>query len=105
MSAFDYLMQDDIQIRRLKGTNSSGTKTYDPPRGQDPGVITGRMEFQRKTITKADGQEYVSEAVLRTSSPIFTGDLVTYGGREWAVQAVSDKLGLFGGVDHREARL
>lgn len=105
MSAFDYLMQDDIQIRRLKGTNSSGTKTYDPPRGQDPGVIKGRMEFQRKTITKADGQEYVSEAVLRTSSPIFTGDLVTYGGREWAVQAVSDKLGLFGGVDHREARL
>lgn len=105
MSAFDYLMQDDIPIRRLTGTSSSGTKTYSPPRNQSPAIIKGRLEFQRKTITKADGQEYVSEAVLRTPTPIATGDLIIHDNREWAVEAVSDKLGLFGGVDHREARL
>lgn len=105
MSIFDYLMQDSIRIRRLNGTNSSGTKTYDPPRGQDPAVIKGRLAYHRKTITKADGQEYVSEAVLLTSAPIATGDLVIHDGREWVVQALSDKMGLFGGLDHREARL
>lgn len=105
MSAFDYLFTDDIQIRRLTGTNASGTKTYAPPRGQDPAIIKGRLEFSRKLIVKADGEQAVSEAVLYTDAALSPGDLVIYQGREWPVLAVPDKRSLFGGVDHQEVRL
>lgn len=105
MSAFDYLFTDDIPIRRLMGTSSSGTKTYDPPRGQNPAVIKGRLEFSRKLITKPDGQQFVSEGVLYTSAVIAVGDLVIHEEREWPVQLVPDKRSLFGGIDHREVRL
>lgn len=105
MSVFEHLMQDDISIRRLIASAANGTKTYAPARALPPAIIKGRLDFTRKTITKADGTEYVSEAVLRTSDAIATGDLVIHQGREWAVQAVSEKRALFQGVDHREARL
>jgi hypothetical protein len=105
VSVFDYLFTDDIQIRHLTGTNAGGTKTYNPPRGQDPAIIKGRLEFSRKLITKADGQQFVSEGVLRTAAVVATGDLIIYGAREWPVQYVPEKRSLFSGIDHREARL
>ena len=105
MSAFDYLMQDDIPIRRLTETSSNGAKTYNPPRNQPPAIIKGRLQFSRKLIVKADGEQAVSEAVLYTVASLAPGDLVIHQEHEWPVLAVPEKRGLFGGVDHREVRL
>ena len=105
MSRFSHLMQESIPIRRLTGTSPTGSKTYDPPRGQPPAIINGRLEWQRRKILNDKGEEALSEAVLYTPVRLNTGDLVTADGKEWPIKAVTERKGLYGGTDHWEVRL
>ena len=105
MSRFDRLMQENISIRRLTGISSTGGKTYDPARAEDPAVIKGRMEWQRRKVLNDKGEEALSEAVVYTPTKLGTGDLVIIDSKEWPVKSVSEKKGLYGGTDHWEVRL
>lgn len=105
MSMFNHLMQEDIPTRRLTGTSPTGTKTYDPPKGQDPALIKGRLEWRRSKILNDRGEEALSEAVLYTPVRLKPGDLVAADGKEWPVKSVAERKGLYGLRDHWEVRL
>lgn len=98
-------MQEDIPCRRLVGTNATGGKIYDPPRTEDPDVILGRLEWQRRKILNDSGEEALSEAVLFTPERLKPGDLVIVEQKEWPVKAISERKSLYGGTDHWEVRL
>lgn len=105
MSRFNHLMQEDIQINRLTGTSSTGSKTYAPARGAGHETIKGRLVWQRQKVITNEGEEALSEAVVFTPGRMSPGDLVIVDGREWAVKAVREHKGLFDGSDHWEVRL
>lgn len=106
MSRFDHLMQEDIQYRRLVGTNATGGKTYDPPRGEPPATIKGRLEERRSTFIDKSGANAVSNATLYTTHPVKEGDIIINLGGEWTVKHVAAMQGLYGGkIDHWEVKL
>lgn len=105
MSIFSHLMFDDVHIRRFVENSPTGGKVYDPPQGQPPAVIKGRIEFERRKVMNNRGAEIISEAVLYTPERVMPGDLITYDGREWPVQVVAECKSLYSGTDHWEVRL
>lgn len=102
---FRHLMREPVPIRRLVGTSPTGGKTYDPPKAEDPDIILGRLEWQRRKVINSQGEEAISEAVLYTAERMKPGDLVIVDGREWPVVAISERKSLYGGTDHWEVRL
>lgn len=106
MSRFNHLMQERIDYRRLAGTSPTGGKTYDPPRGQPPATIKGRLEERRSTYIDKNGANAVSNATLYTTQPVKEGDLIVVLGSEWTVKHIASVKGLYGGqVDHWEVKL
>lgn len=106
MSRFDHLMQERIQIHRHTGTGPTGGKTYNPPLTEAPATIRGRLEWQRKKIINDKGAEALSEATLYTPDRLKPGDLVKADDRNWPVQAIRERKGLYGGqTDHWEVYL
>lgn len=102
MSVFDHLMQEPIPCRRYVKTDPRGGKTYDPPMGQDPAIICGRLERKTRKIINAKGEETTSAATLLTCERLKESDLITFDGREWPVQAVTERKGVHSGTDHWE---
>lgn len=105
MSRFVHLMQEDIEIRRYVEMDMMGGKVYDPPEDTPPAIIKGRREYHRAKIINNKGEEAISEAVVYTPARLSPGDLVIADGREWPVQSVSERKGLYGKTDHWEVRL
>lgn len=87
------------------GINREGTPIYEPAPPEEPEEIRARVEYGRRLVRDADGEETLSETVCLTSAPVEPGDLIIYGGREWPVLAVQMVFGLGGGELHRECRL
>lgn len=101
MSRFERLMQENITIRRLTGTSSTGGKTYAPEE-----IIKGRLEWQRRKVLNDKGEEALSEAAVYTTARLKPGDLVLVDGRSWPVKAVTQRKGLYSAqADHWEVRL
>lgn len=93
-------MQEDLTTRQVTGTNMTGGKTYTQT------AFKGRLEWQRTRVINAIGEEATSEAVIFTTYRLKPGDLVVIEGRDWTVQTVTQRKGLYGGqTDHWEVRL
>ena len=106
MSIFKHLMREPIPYRVLKGTSSTGTRLYEPPRNEPPAILYGRLEWQRKKVISDRGDEAISEAALFTETRLHPGDLVIVEGKDWPVTTVYERKGLYGGkTDHWEVRL
>ena len=105
MSRFAHLMQEDISVRRYVRKEMMGGVVYDPPEDSAPATVKGRMEYHRAKIINNKGDEAISEAVVYTPTRLSPGDLVIADGREWPVQSVNERKGLYGGTDHWEVRL
>jgi hypothetical protein len=105
VSKYSHLMQENINIRRFAGVSHTGSKSYEPPRGEEPDTIKGRLEWQRRKVLNDRGEEALSEAVLFTPIRLKPGDLVIVDGKEWPVVSVAERKGLYGKTDHWEVRL
>ncbi|MDQ7794146.1 MAG: hypothetical protein RDU89_07000 [bacterium] len=74
-----------------------------PPQPEAPGTsIKVRWEARRRLVRNAQGQEVVSEARVFCLEAVQPGDVLSYGGRDWPIIAVSEVTDLGGAVAHRE---
>ncbi|AEG14702.1 hypothetical protein Desku_1115 [Desulfofundulus kuznetsovii DSM 6115] len=64
--------------------------------------IPVRWEGKRRLVRNAQGEQVVSEARVFTTHPIQPGDILSFGGRDWPVIAVSEVPTLDGAVLYRE---
>lgn len=65
-------------------------------------TIAVRWEAKRRLVRDAQGHDVVSEARVFTKAAVGPKDVLTYGGVDWPVIAVSDVPGLDGDVQFRE---
>lgn len=100
MSRFNRLMQEDISVKSMTGTDYTGGKTY-----AAAATIKGRLDWQRSRVLNSQGEESLSEAVIYTTTRLKPGDLVSVNGTDWEVKAVKQQKGLYGATDHWEVRL
>lgn len=104
-SMIDMYANQSIGWRRRTGSKDNGTPIYAPPRPDPPETIKTNVDFSRRLIRDAKGEQVVSEACILTSAKINEGDLLEIYGREWVVLKCNPITGLIGEELHREAYL
>lgn len=66
--------------------------------------IPARLEYKRRAIMNAKGEEVISEHLVITSAKIAVGDVIVIDGRDCPVISINPQYGLGGRVMHYEAR-
>ncbi len=94
-----------IGWRRRTGIKDNGTPIYDPAPPAPPDTIKASVDFSRRLIRNAKGEEVVSEACVMTKAKVNEGDKLEIFGREWAVLKCNPIPDLFGNELHREVYL
>ena len=83
----------------------TGNDGYGQPVFALPTTIKVRWEGKRRLVRDAQGNQVVSEARVYCIDGVSTGDVLTYGGRDWIAIAVSEVPDLNGRVLYREVSL
>ncbi len=95
----------DIGWRKRTGNKDNGTPIYDPPRPDPPVTFKANVDFTRRLIRDAKGEQIISETCVMTTEKVNEGDVLEIFGREWVVLKCTPILGLVGGELHREVYL
>jgi hypothetical protein len=97
-------LREQILLVRFPGTDA-----YQEPLAATPpvDVVSGRLEYGRRKITDATGQEVVSEGLLFLAPGVEVGmrDMVRHHGRDWRVLRVDVLADLHGRASHVEVYL
>lgn len=104
-SIMKHLLTQPVSHRAFVETGKSGTPVYDPPISSPPTIIFGRIAMAETLLTDENGKQITSGAKLYTEHPVGLGDLIGYGGKEWIVIKVVERLKLRGERDHLEVSL
>lgn len=100
MSLFQFGFSTYAALKRLRRVDACGDPVY-----AEPVPVTGRFEpGAARAVTEA-GEEITPSAVFLSPVLLHPGDVLTLGGRDRTVRAVTPVLSLFGGTDHWEAAL
>lgn len=68
-------------------------------------TIKCRFVQKRRQVRNAQGESVLSEAAVNCIEAVQAGDIITYGGKDWPVIAVSETPDLDGIVWFREVAL
>lgn len=100
MSLFQSGFSSYAALRRLKKVDMCGDPVY-----ASPLPVAGRFRPGAARAVTETGEEITSSAVFLSPVLLCPGDVLTLGGRDRTVRAVTPVLSLFGGIDHWEAAL
>jgi len=89
-------MNQSITLKTKTATNEYGDDTY------TESTVKGRFEYKRRSVMSKDGEIIIASAMVYLTTAIQPDDMLSFGGVDFYVVAISSVADLFGSISHYE---